>query len=394
MDTKGKPMDRSNKGLFPDVTKDTIRGIDTEKKLEYAMSGMKGFRETMEDQQLVCTKLAVSGRTLHGHALFVVLDGHGGNAASQFCASNFVQTLVDCEDMEKYATLPTNGQSSRADTNGIRLLKRALTYTFEELDRQLTVDQVRINKDFFEQQAAQQAQEESKKSTSTTTVPQIGERSGTTCVAVLLTPTHILCANAGDSRAILKRHGQVLPLSFDHKPSVTTEKLRITAAKGHVVGKRIDGDLAVSRALGDFVHKLNPDVAANAQKVVATPDVVTYPRVPTADEYIVLACDGIWDVASNQECSDYIQSLLSSGETDLGNICEDCLETCLDRNSRDNMTIGIIGLPAMKVDRSGRAMLFPTAWSQRSLRSAQRWATQSVVYASAYASNTLQGFLF
>ena len=160
------------------------------------------------------------------------------------------------------------------------------------------------------------------------------------------------------------------------------------------MGKRIDGDLAVSRALGDFVHKLNPDVSPAEQKVIATPDFTIYPRVHSADEFIVLACDGIWDVATNQECSDYVQSLLSSGETDLGNICEDSIDTCLERNSRDNMTIAIIGLPAMKVDRSGRSAMMNIAWSQRSMRTARRFAQHSVVHASVYASNTLRSFVW
>ena len=393
MDSSCKPLGTTglSKGL-PDVSKETIRGHVPDQKFEYAVSGMKGFRETMEDQHLVCTDVQVNGQTLEGHSLFVVFDGHGGSAASQFCASNFLQTFTNSEDLEKYARLQQKGRSSRADTNGIKLIKRALIYTFEELDRQLTVDQVRKNKEFFEQQAKLQQQGPSSEGKKVA-VP-VGERSGTTCIAVLFTPSHFVCANAGDSRAILKRNGKVLPLSFDHTPSTIPEKIRVIQAKGEVVGKRIDGDLAVSRALGDFVHKLNPDVSPAEQKVIATPDFTIYPRVHSADEFIVLACDGIWDVATNQECSDYVQSLLSSGETDLGNICEDSIDTCLERNSRDNMTIAIIGLPAMKVDRSGRSAMMNIAWSQRSMRTARRFAQHSVVHASVYASNTLRSFVW
>ena len=199
-----------------------------------------------------------------------------------------------------------------------------------------------------------------------------------------------MCANAGDSRAILRRNGKVLPLSFDHKPSNLPEKLRIVNAKGEVSGKRIDGDLAVSRALGDFVHKLNRDVSANEQKVVGTPDFTVYPRIHSADEFVVLACDGIWDVATNKECSDYIQYLLSSGETDLGTICEEALDTCLERNSRDNMTIAVVGLPAMKADRSSRAAVVNAFWGQRTMRSARRFAQKSMLYANMYSKTPIK----
>ena len=378
MDSSGKPigpMDVS-KG-FPDMTKNTQRGYVPDQKLEYAVSGMMGFRETMEDQHLVCTSLQVNGLSLKGHSLFVVFDGHGGSYASKFCASNFLQTFVNSEDLERYAALQANGRCSRADTNGINLLKGALTYTFEELDRQLTAEQIRRNQKFFESQQPYDFRKPAAQS--------VGERSGTTCVAVVFTPTHLVCANAGDSRAILRRNGKVIPLSFDHKPSNMPEKLRILKAKGEVTGKRIDGDLAVSRALGDFLHKLNKEISPNEQKVIGSPDFSVFPRIQSADEFVVLACDGIWDVATNKECSDYIQHLLSSGETDLGTICEESLDTCLERNSRDNMTIAIIGLPAMKADRSSRAAVINAVWGERTSRSARRFAQHSLMYANMYS---------
>lgn len=363
MDSSSKPIGPidTSKGL-PDMAKHTQRGYVPDQKLEYAISGMKGFRNTMEDQHVVCTNIMVNGFCLKGHSLFVVFDGHGGDYAAKFCASKFLETFANSEDLERYAALQSHGRCSRADTNGIGLLKGALTYTFEELDRQLTTEQIRQNTKFYEAKATYDFRKPPSGQ------PSVGERSGTTCVAVVLTPTHFVCANAGDSRAILRRNGKVLPLSFDHKPSNTPEKIRIIKAKGEVVGKRIDGDLAVSRALGDFVHKLNHDLGTNEQKVIGTPDFTVYPRVNSADEFIVVACDGIWDVANNKECSDYVQSLLSIGETDLGSICEESLDTCLQRNSRDNMTIAIIGLPAMKADRSSRAAVINAVVGHRASR--------------------------
>lgn len=371
----GAVMDMS-KGP-PNVTKETQRGYVPDQKMEYAISGMMGFRESMEDQHLVCTNIEVNGFCLKGHSLFVVFDGHGGSHAAKFCATNFLQTFVNSEDLERYSNLHAQGKCSRADTNGVNLLKAALTYTFEELDRQLTGEQMRKSEELLQQQKNFEYRRP------LATSQGVGERSGTTCVAVILTPSHFVCANAGDSRAILRRNGKVIPLSFDHKPCNMPEKIRIIAAKGEVTGKRIDGDLAVSRALGDFVHKINKDLTANEQKVIASPEFTVYPRIPISDEFIVLACDGIWDVASNKECSDFIQSLLSNGETDLGAICEEALDTCLERNSRDNMTIAIIGLPAMKADRSSRAVMMNAVWGQRTVRTARRLAQNSMMFTSS-----------
>lgn len=64
-------------------------------------------------------------------------------------------------------------------------------------------------------------------------------------------------ANVGDSRAIACIAGHVSPLSFDHKPSNEDEAKRINAAGGWVELNRVNGNLALSRALGDFVFKKN-----------------------------------------------------------------------------------------------------------------------------------------
>jgi serine/threonine protein phosphatase PrpC len=61
--------------------------------------------------------------------------------------------------------------------------------------------------------------------------------------------------------------GTTKPLSEDHKPTDEGEKNRIEAAGGTVSWKRVDGDLAVSRALGDFQYKTRPDLPAEQQKV-------------------------------------------------------------------------------------------------------------------------------
>ena len=96
---------------------------------------------------------------------------------------------------------------------------------------------------------------------------------GCTACVVLITPDHIICANAGDSRGVLKKEKEVVALSEDHKPNNADENARIVKA-GHTVGmNRVDGNLALSRAFGDFNYKDNTNLKAEEQAVTAYPDV-------------------------------------------------------------------------------------------------------------------------
>ena len=78
---------------------------------------------------------------------------------------------------------------------------------------------------------------------------------GSTATAVILTPTQIFCSNVGDSTAVLSRGGYILPLSVDHKATLSSEQARINSAGLRVIEGRVSGKLAVSRAIGDFDYK-------------------------------------------------------------------------------------------------------------------------------------------
>ena len=112
----------------------------------------------------------------------------------------------------------------------------------------------------------------------------------------------IYASNVGDSRAIASIGGVAKALSVDHKPGDEKERARIEKAGGFVEFNRVNGNLALSRALGDFGFKTKDDFPAEDQIVCCDPDIV----VETIDEsweWVLLACDGIWDVLSNQEVS-------------------------------------------------------------------------------------------
>jgi len=214
------------------------------------------------------------------------------------------------------------------------------------------------------------------------------EDSGTTAVVVVLTPTSLVCANAGDSRAVYARDGgRAVPLSYDHKPDDEEEERRIREAGGYVSGGRVEGDLAVSRGLGDFRFKEEVavmkgvrgngdtfcgDVGADDgdtddgyveaslvpsspgdQKVSTIPDIIVQTRSAAHDEFLVVACDGIWDVQTNLEAVRMVAELFAEGEADMGLLCEECLDLCLRRGSKDNMTVLVVRLEAQTIGDGG-----------------------------------------
>merc|ERR1712151_827455 len=105
----------------------------------------------------------------------------------------------------------------------------------------------------------------------------MGSCGSTACVtAVDFAAREVHVANVGDSRAMLIRNGKALALSEDHKPENPMERSRIRAAGGQVVRvgpcHRVDGNLNLSRALGDFHLKANSALPPEEQKVIAFPD--------------------------------------------------------------------------------------------------------------------------
>lgn len=172
------------------------------------------------------------------------------------------------------------------------------------------------------------------------------EMAGTTACAVILKGNKIYCGNVGDSRCVASRAGQLAQFSYDHKPSNDNETKRIIAAGGWVEFNRVNGNLALSRALGDFVFKRNDKKPPEEQIVTAVPDVIV--KDFTVDyEFIVIACDGIWDVLSNQEVVDFVRTrVASSMEPD--QICEELITRCLAPDCQmgglgcDNMTVVLI----------------------------------------------------
>ena len=141
--------------------------------------------------------------------------------------------------------------------------------------------------------------------------------------------------NVGDSRAILcDKNGKSKSLSEDHKPNTQKEKKRITSLGG-ANRIRYDGcdwrinDLSVSRAFGDNESK---------PYVSHLPDVSKF-TLHSYDKFVILACDGLWDVLSNQQACDYILKLKKKGFK--GNYAKALAEHGYNEGSYDNISVVI-----------------------------------------------------
>ncbi|CAM9244601.1 unnamed protein product [Phaeothamnion confervicola] len=167
--------------------------------------------------------------------------------------------------------------------------------------------------------------------------------SGCTAVVALLAGDELLVANAGDSRAIVCRAGVAVALSQDHKPQQEGEAARIAAAGGFVTAAgRVNGNLNLSRSIGDLKYKQNKTVPPEAQMITAEPDVTTYLLTPK-DEFLVLACDGVWDCMTNDEVAAFVRERLP--QMTPSQIAEAIFDRCISEDPRrtgglggDNMT--------------------------------------------------------
>lgn len=275
---------------------------------------MQGWRPSMEDAHFAIPSL--EGNGWNGTAAFGVLDGHGGADVAQFCAKQ-LPGMISAYPIAD----PHNG------------LVAAFYRMDEALQEMQYID---------------------------------GQSQGCTAVVCCVNQDQIIVANAGDSRAVLCRGGRAVPLSQDHKPTLRSEIDRIKNAGGVVVnvgpesgGARVMGDLNLSRSLGDLRHKQDKSLTAGEQIITSKPDVRTLPRSPN-DEFLVLACDGIWDVLSNESCCNFIRQRLDGithTSSSLSQLLEDMLDQCVSPDLNQTRGLGGDNMSAILVlfDNEGQS---------------------------------------
>lgn len=219
---------------------------------------MQGWRKSNEDAHITAVDF------LPGFSLFAVFDGHGGAEVAKYCANHFVNELKADQQFQA------------------QNYEQALITVFCKIDKMLVSNAGKKELDKIGRQDANH-------------VPgaDYAYQAGCTANVVLITPTHVFCANAGDARCVVSQRGTAVELSEDHKPDLPSERSRVLQAGHMVEDGRVDGIIAISRAIGDWEYK-SPNLEASKMAVSAYPEVRSYEINPQLD-FIITACDGIWD---------------------------------------------------------------------------------------------------
>jgi len=225
-----------------------------------------------------------------------VFDGHGGNMASTYLRNNFLKTLAKMNN-------PFDSIE--------------LTNVFEKMDVKFHLKH-----------------------------PQ--DLSGSTICGYIFCPIRsiLLSFNVGDSRMVLfdETNGKIIFETVDHKPNLPNEHKRILAAGGFVENKRVSGQLALSRAFGDWQFKNKTNLKLHEQMVIVRPDCKLFTTI-NPNTSMLVCCDGIVDHLTNKEVVDYIvkslkqQQQQSKRKLATTNILANIQELSLKSGSSDNMTI-------------------------------------------------------
>ncbi|CAL0320278.1 unnamed protein product [Lupinus luteus] len=318
----------------------------------YGFSSVCGRRPEMEDAIAVKPQLFqvpshmlmddyVNGNTKYSPAhFFGVYDGHGGFEVANYCQEHLHSVLIkEIEAVE--ARL--NEKNER--NNWQEHWKKAFSNCFHEVDDEVV--------GVHEANSGSNNGNESECSIESLATETVGS----TAVVAVLTQSHIIVANCGDSRAVMCRRKEALPLSADHKPDREDEWTRIEASGGKVIqwnGYRILGVLAVSRSIGD--RYLKP-------WIIPEPEVVFVQR-EKKDECLILASDGLWDIMTNEEACDIARKRIliwhkkNDNNESMGQghgvdpasqfAAEYLSRLALQRGSKDNISVIVIDLKAQR----------------------------------------------
>jgi len=256
---------------------------------------MKGRRPTMEDKTVICDCPDGAGRD----AKFIgVYDGHGGKGAAAFVAEN----------------LHINLQVSPAWRQWD--VKTALKEAFKQTDKDLL---------------------------------ETEEPSGTCAVVAVLHESRLYVAHAGDCRAVLcsGEKWEATRLTEDHKPDRPDEKARILASGGEVVdqgcwrvtSKNLNVMMATSRAIGDRAFKTGKH--EDEPLIISDPEIMSR-DLSSSDHFLITACDGVWDVLSDQEACDVVREQCQKNQhTGADALARQLVQAAYDRGSGDNISAAV-----------------------------------------------------
>ncbi|GMH28014.1 hypothetical protein Nepgr_029857 [Nepenthes gracilis] len=261
-----------------------------------------GPRRFMEDEHIRIDDLSVHLGSVFRYpkpsAFYGVFDGHGGPDAAVYVKRNLMRFFFDD------ASFP---QASEVDELFLEKAENSIRKAFLLADLALADD------------------------------CRISSSSGTTALTALVLGSLLMVANAGDCRAVLCRKGEAIDMSKDHRPIYPLERRRVEELGGYVDDGYLNGVLSLSRALGDWDMKLpkgssSPLIAdPEFQQIILTED----------DEFLVIGCDGIWDVMSSQQAVGIVRRGLRRHD-DPEQCARDLIMEALRLNTFDNLTAIVV----------------------------------------------------
>lgn len=263
-----------------------------------------GKRESNEDQHYIFINLNGEKDNLRDINLFAIFDGHGGKDVSKYLKENLPNYFTS--KILKFNILDT---------------KKFRKY----IDKVFNHIQINLEKKF----------------------KNFSYNVGSTALILLFykreNEVNYYAFNVGDCRAVLCNKDNIaIPLTKDHKPHLMEETMRIKNLGGEIYYDGHDwrvGDLSVSRAFGDMDA---------APFVTHMPEVFKY-KLNKSDKFIILGCDGLWDVMENQDSVNYVLENLSkinevstmSGHSK-NNISYNLGNHAIKIGSTDNISITVI----------------------------------------------------
>ena len=313
----------------------------------------------MEDEVLIKENFTLSNAhpSLSGPLSFYgVFDGHGGRQAAIYTRDHLFQFLLTELEQGKLPTDALRQAFLLTDSTFIAACRGDDKEGGGSKDEQMEKEKDNSAT------AAASSQPTAAQSTNSHVPPPINtspsasaipssssldhDTSGTTAVAILVChTTHMLyVAHVGDSRAILLSSHSVSPLTNDHKADRPDEVERIRAAGGFVVHKRVMGELAISRAIGDMDFKRPSSNEPGFNFVVADPEVGER-QVKDEEDVLLVACDGLYDVMTNEKVAEYVRAGLQETGGSVQRVAESIVSHAIEKLfTRDNVTVIVVHL--------------------------------------------------
>ncbi len=370
--------------------------------LLFGASEMSGFRITMEDAMCGHYPLAIPSippewngqkvSVVPTLGLFGVFDGHGGAESSKFVAHNLLPQLESDPKwpLAYYGCDSDNPNNCSMDVT----ISTILTDTCYALDEKMKNDSVSKNsgstaiivvvsdkKIFVANVGDSRCILVKKRNSDAKPTTENGGTDAPTLVGEDHCRQRTASGNddGGTKSDTTKTNDsgnetkpwdasilEIVALSHDHKPNLPEERARIESAglivktdtvteengrvtSIHRIVRSKTESLGVARAFGDYDYKKNKNLSPSRQAIVCTPDILVRDRNNAEDMYLVLACDGIWDVMSNEEVGSFVVRRVEERrgqESILASVGDDLCDECLRKESQDNMSVLIVALPA------------------------------------------------